>query len=103
MSKNGLLLPGTGNFRTLQEAINAMRGLSQQWVTIHIRKGTYREKIVIPSWKTMIIQWDDFSAEDLTIGNTGVWRGRPLRCMGGIGESCGPGAGLTRARAGRIS
>jgi len=103
MSKNGLLLPGTGNFRTIQEAINAERDLSQQWVTIHIRKGTYREKIVIPSWKTMIIQWDDFSAENLTIGNTASLAGQAVALHGGIGESCGPGAGLTRARAGRIS
>ncbi|MBS1601209.1 MAG: pectin esterase [Bacteroidetes bacterium] len=99
MSKNGLLLllfvlpgiwvfsqpvsypssftvaqDGTGNFRTIQEAINAVRDLSQQWVTIHIRKGVYREKVVVPSWKTMIrlvgesrdstiIQWDDFSGK----------------------------------------
>ena len=65
---------GTGNFRTIQEAVNSVRDLSQQWVTIHIRKGIYREKVVIPSWKTMIrlvgesrdstiIQWDDFSGK----------------------------------------
>ena len=65
---------GTGNFRTIQEAVNAVRDLSQQWVTIHIRKGVYHEKVVIPSWKTMIrlvgesrdstiIQWDDFSGK----------------------------------------
>jgi len=65
---------GTGNFKTIQEAVNAVRDLSQQWVTIHIRKGIYREKVVIPSWKTMIrlvgenrdstiIRWDDFSGK----------------------------------------
>jgi pectinesterase len=46
---------GTGNFTTIQEAINAVRDLSQQTVTIHIRKGVYREKLVIPSWKTHIV------------------------------------------------
>jgi pectinesterase len=90
---------GGGNFRTIQEAVNAVRDLSRQWVTIHIRKGVYREKVVIPSWKTMIrlvgengdsmiIQWDDFTgkpnpggkdvlvaandfyAENLTIGDS---------------------------------
>jgi pectinesterase len=45
---------GSGNFRTIQEAINAVRDLSQQRVTIHIRNGVYHEKLVIPSWKTMI-------------------------------------------------
>ncbi|HWB92399.1 MAG TPA: pectinesterase family protein [Puia sp.] len=104
---------GTGNFRTIQEAVNAVRDLSQQRVTIYIRNGVYHEKLVIPSWKTMIalvgqsrdstiityddysgkpapggrdafgkekmttytsytvlVQGDDFSAENLTIRNT---------------------------------
>jgi pectinesterase len=45
---------GTGQFKTIQEAINAVRDLSQQRVTIHIKNGIYREKLVIPSWKTKI-------------------------------------------------
>jgi pectinesterase len=45
---------GSGNFKTIQEAINAVRDLSQQQVTIHIKKGVYEEKLVIPSWKTNI-------------------------------------------------
>jgi len=45
---------GSGNFKTIQEAINAVRDLSQVQVTIHIKKGTYHEKLVIPSWKTNI-------------------------------------------------
>ena len=32
---------GSGNFKTIQEAINAVRDLSQQQVTIHIKKGVY--------------------------------------------------------------
>src|ERR1700759_4980791 len=44
---------GSGNFRTIQEAVNAVRDLSQQQVTIHIKNGVYHEKLVIPSWKTM--------------------------------------------------
>ncbi len=66
---------GSGNFRTIQEAINAVRDLSQQRVTIHIRNGVYREKLVIPSWKTMIllegesrdstiITYDDYSGKE---------------------------------------
>ncbi len=46
---------GSGNYATIQEAINAVRDLSQQTVTIHIRNGIYREKLVIPSWKTNIV------------------------------------------------
>lgn len=45
---------GSGNFKTIQEAINAVRDLSQQNVTIFIKKGTYHEKLVIPSWKSNI-------------------------------------------------
>jgi pectinesterase len=45
---------GSGDFKTIQEAINAVRDLSQQQVTINIKPGTYHEKLVIPSWKTKI-------------------------------------------------
>ena len=43
---------GSGDFRTIQEAIQACRDLGEKRVKIHIRKGIYREKLVIPSWKT---------------------------------------------------
>ena len=45
---------GSGDYKTIQEAVNAVRDLSQEQVTIHIKKGTYHEKLVIPSWKTKI-------------------------------------------------
>ncbi|HEY4148328.1 MAG TPA: pectinesterase family protein [Chitinophagaceae bacterium] len=45
---------GSGNFKTIQEAVNAVRDLSQQQVTIFIKKGVYHEKLVIPSWKSNI-------------------------------------------------
>ncbi|MBD0367202.1 MAG: pectin esterase, partial [Flavisolibacter sp.] len=45
---------GSGNFKTIQEAVNAVRDLSQQQVTIFIKKGIYNEKLVIPCWKTNI-------------------------------------------------
>ncbi len=45
---------GKANFKTIQEAINAVRDLSQQQVKIFIKNGAYHEKIVIPSWKTNI-------------------------------------------------
>jgi pectinesterase len=45
---------GTGNFKTIQEAIYAVRDLSQQQVKIFIRPGVYHEKLIIPSWKTNI-------------------------------------------------
>ncbi|MCU7547796.1 pectinesterase family protein [Chitinophagaceae bacterium LB-8] len=45
---------GSGDFKTIQEAVNAVRDLSQQQVTIYIKNGVYNEKLVIPSWKKRI-------------------------------------------------
>jgi pectinesterase len=45
---------GSGDFKTIQEAVNAVRDLSQQQVIINIKPGIYYEKLVIPSWKTKI-------------------------------------------------
>lgn len=104
---------GSGDFKTIQEAVNAVRDLSQQQVKIFIKDGIYHEKLIIPSWKTKIsligesrertiisnddysgkpfpggkdpfgkdkfttytsytvlVQGDDFTAENLTIENT---------------------------------
>lgn len=97
---------GAGNFKTIQEAVNSIRDLSQQQVKIYIKNGIYHEKIVVPSWKTnialvgesrdstiitnddfsgkprpegkhstftsytVLVQGNDFSAENLTIQNT---------------------------------
>lgn len=70
---------GSGNFTTIQEAVNAVRDLSQQQVKIFIKKGIYKEKLVIPSWKTnisligedkdsTIISWNDFSGKPYAAG-----------------------------------
>ncbi|GEO06102.1 pectinesterase [Adhaeribacter aerolatus] len=104
---------GSGQFKTIQEAVNAVRDLSQQQVIIYIKSGIYNEKVIIPSWKkkitlrgesrentvitnndhtgkpfpggkdpsgrdkymtftsyTVLVQGDDFVAENLTIRNT---------------------------------
>lgn len=45
---------GTGNFKTIQEAVNAVRDLGEARVKIFIKKGSYNEKLVVPSWKTNI-------------------------------------------------
>jgi pectinesterase len=44
---------GSGNYKTIQAAVNSVRDFGQQ-VTIHIKKGIYHEKLVIPTWKTQI-------------------------------------------------
>ncbi|MBF9222097.1 pectinesterase family protein [Hymenobacter ruricola] len=45
---------GTGTYRTVQEAVDAVPNQSQQPVTIRIKPGTYREKLVVPTLKTHI-------------------------------------------------
>jgi pectinesterase len=65
---------GTGNFQTIQEAVNAAANHSQTRIVIVVKKGTYTEKLVIPSWKTnitlkgedqehTIITWNDYSGK----------------------------------------
>lgn len=41
---------GTGKYRTVQEAVESVRAFMDYTVTIYIKKGTYKEKVVIPSW-----------------------------------------------------
>jgi pectinesterase len=43
---------GTGTYRTVQEAVDAVPSQSPKTVTILIKKGTYREKLVVPAGKT---------------------------------------------------
>lgn len=67
---------GSGDFKTIQEAVNAVRDLSQQQVTIFIKKGIYHEKLVIPSWKTKIsLVGED---EQQTIISNNDYSGKPV-------------------------
>ncbi len=45
---------GSGDYKTIQEAVNSVRDLGKEEVKIFIKKGIYHEKLVIPSWKTKI-------------------------------------------------
>lgn len=67
---------GSGNFTTIQEAVNAVRDLSQVRVEIYIKPGNYQEKLVIPSWKTKIslIGEDRFT----TFISNADYSGKPL-------------------------
>lgn len=76
---------GSGNFKTIQEAINNVRDHAEMRVTIVVKPGIYNEKVVIPSFKRNItlkgldkektvISYDDYSGKpfrgiDVT-GNT---------------------------------
>ena len=65
---------GSGDFTSIQEAVNSARAFPLERVEIFIKNGTYKEKLVIPSWNTdisligesrenTIITWDDHSGK----------------------------------------
>ncbi|MBX2966329.1 MAG: pectin esterase [Cyclobacteriaceae bacterium] len=67
---------GSGDFTSIQAAVNSLPDHSPSRLTIHIKSGVYKEKLVIPSWKTnisfigenkenTIITWDDHSGKGL--------------------------------------
>ena len=64
---------GTGKYRDIQEAVEAVRAFMDYTVTIFIKNGIYKEKLVIPSWvknvqlvgedaEKTIITYDDHAA-----------------------------------------
>lgn len=60
---------GSGDFKTIQEAVNAVRDLSQVQVIITIKKGVYHEKLAIPSWKTKISLIGEDKAQTIITNN----------------------------------
>lgn len=67
---------GSGNYKTIQEAINTVRDLAYQRVTIHIKKGVYHEKVVVPSWKTRITLLGENKDSTIITGND--YSGKPF-------------------------
>jgi pectinesterase len=70
---------GTGDYSTVQEAINSCRDLGHALVTIYIKNGVYKEKLVIPSQKTaikligesrdgVVMTFDDYSGKPIPQG-----------------------------------
>lgn len=48
---------GSGDYKTITEALEGIRAYMDYTVTVHIAPGTYNEKIVIPSWlKNMVFE-----------------------------------------------
>lgn len=41
---------GSGDYKTITEALEGIRAYMEYQVTVHIADGVYREKIVIPAW-----------------------------------------------------
>lgn len=67
---------GSGDFKTIQEAVNKVRDHSQQKVTIYIKNGVYNEKLVIPSWKKNIALIGE--SKEKTIITNNDYSGKPF-------------------------
>jgi pectinesterase len=67
---------GSGDFKTIQEAVNATKDLAQLRITINIKNGTYAEKLIIPSWKTGISLIGE--SKEKTIITNGDFTGKPV-------------------------
>lgn len=70
---------GSGDFKTIQEAINAVPDFRKNETPIFIKKGTYKEKLVLPGSKTnvtfigedrdqTILTYDDFASKKNRFG-----------------------------------
>ncbi|MDR3119438.1 MAG: pectin esterase [Mediterranea sp.] len=80
---------GTGKYRTIQEAVESVRAFMHYTVTIYIKEGLYKEKLVIPSWvknvlfvgeraEGVIITWDDHA----NINRMGTFRTYTVKVEG---------------------
>ncbi|GAB3235137.1 alpha/beta hydrolase fold domain-containing protein [Algoriphagus aestuariicola] len=80
---------GSGHFRTISEAIKAVRVYLPKPITVHIKPGIYREKLVIPGQITHVTFWgedpgntiislDDYAAKD----NMGTFETYTLKVLG---------------------
>lgn len=41
---------GSGQYRNIQDAVESIRAFMDYTVTVYIKEGTYKEKLIIPSW-----------------------------------------------------
>ena len=77
---------GTGQFRNISEAIEVCRAFMEYHKVIYIKKGTYKEKLVMPQWlqnielcgedrDQTVITWDDHA----NINKMGTFRTYTLK------------------------
>ena len=83
---------GTGEFRTIDEAIEVCRAFMDYTKVIYVKKGVYKEKLIIPSWLTnitlcgedrdhTIITWDDHANILMPVGgldSEAAVKGKPM-------------------------
>ncbi|MDZ7691464.1 MAG: pectinesterase family protein [Balneolaceae bacterium] len=56
---------GSGDFTSIQAAIDASKSFPYERITIHIKNGVYREKVKVHSWNTKLTLMGE--SEDSTI------------------------------------
>ena len=70
---------GSGDFKTVQQAINAVPDFRKKVTTIYIKKGIYKEKLILPASKNLvkfigqsvdstILTYDDYAAKKNIFG-----------------------------------
>lgn len=80
---------GTGDYRTLTEAMEGIRAFMDHKVTVFIKNGTYKEKVIVPSWienvefvgesvENTVITYDDHA----NINKMGTFRTYTLKVEG---------------------
>ncbi len=80
---------GTGQFRNISEAIEVCRAFMDYHKVIFVKRGTYKEKLIVPQWLTHIeicgedrdqtvITWDDHA----NINKMGTFRTYTLKVEG---------------------
>lgn len=83
---------GTGEFHTIDEAIEVCRAFMDYTKVIYVKKGVYKEKLIIPSWLTniticgedrdnTIITWDDHANIKMPVGgldSEAAVKGKPM-------------------------
>jgi pectinesterase len=76
---------GSGDFKTIQEAINKVRDHAEKRVVITIKSGLYNEKVVIPAFKRNItLKGED---NQKTIISYNDYSGKPFRGIDVTGDT----------------
>lgn len=80
---------GTGQYQKIQDAIESIRAFMDYTIVVYVKKGVYKEKVVIPSWiKNVIIVGEDVEETILTyddgakINGMGTFRTYTLKIEG---------------------
>ncbi len=75
---------GSGDCKTIQEAINKVRDHAERRVVIHIKAGTYNEKVVIPAFKRNITLQGEGAEQTIITHNDHT--GKPFRGIDATGD-----------------